>query len=105
MDEVQVDFGKALREVHADFGGNMVGFVLLCIKKDPAVPLAEMKSWFGGADELRISLIVEAAKLTLDKIMADNQCSVLEGMKILTGKVLERKFMRDRQFREQQGKR
>lgn len=105
MDEMQVEFGKVIKEIHADFGGNLVGFAVICIKKDPVAPLAEMKSWLGGLDDIKLSLIVEATKLVLDKIIIDNQCSVMEATKILEGKILERKFLRDRQYREQQGKR
>jgi len=105
MDEVQVELGRVIRDIHANYGGHLTGFTILCSKKEPDAPLQEVKAWFGGPPEMRFSLIIEAAKMALDQIMIENQCSILEGMRILEGRIFERKLGRDRQARDQRGKR
>ena len=105
MDNVQIELGRVIRDIHANYGGHLISFAIICSKKEPDKPLAEVNQWFGGPPELRFGLVIEASKLALDQIMVENQCSVLEGMKILEGRIMERKFLRDRQAREQRGKR
>lgn len=104
MDEVQLEFGKVVKEVLADWGGNMTGFMVVCMRHSKTEPSGVQKFWVGGPLIARMDMAIEACKLTLDTVMSDNQCSPLEAMRILEGKILERKFLRDRQTREQHGR-
>ena len=105
MDEVQLELGRVIREIHADYGGHLTGFAIICSKHEPNSPATEIKPWFGGEPTLRFGLVIEAAHLALEQIMRENQCSLLEGMEILSGRIVERKLLRDRQAREGRGRR
>jgi hypothetical protein len=105
MTNVHLEFSNTVKEIHADWGGYLTGYLVLCSKQIPTQPLGEVKQWFGGAISTRMDLVIETGRLGLDAIMQDLSCSPLEAMEILSGKILERKLLRDRQGREQRGKR
>jgi len=99
MDEVQIELGQVIREIHQNYGGHLTSFAILCSKKEPNSPVTEISPWFGGAGELRFTLVIEAAKIALDQIMKENNCSMLEGIEVLKGLILARKLRRDKQAR------
>ena len=105
MDDVQMDFGRSVKEIHAEWGGHLTGFMIVCSKHLPTQPQGEVKQWFGGSPPVRMDLVVEAGHLALTALMNEMSCSPLEAMEVLSGKILERKFLRERQAREQRGKR
>lgn len=105
MDEIQLEFGRVIREVQANYGGNMTAFLVAAMRHSKTEPLGQQQFWISGIPTAKVDLLIELCKVTLDLLIADNQCSPLEAMKILEGKILERKFSRDRQVRESRGRR